>query len=104
MMSNPYLTADNVDDLGRMTMALLAELWIVRDRMAVLEQLLIERGGLTEDEIDDYVPSPALSAKLETLRDRMAAAVVGAPIAAEERSVDQILARAGLKRPNPANA
>ncbi|CAN5298309.1 hypothetical protein BH10PSE4_BH10PSE4_38480 [soil metagenome] len=103
-MSNTYLTADNVDDLGRMTMALLAELWIVRDRVAVLEQLLVERGSLTDGEIDDYVPAQAFSAKLETLRDRMAAAVVGAPIAAEERSVDQILARAGLTRPRPVTA
>jgi hypothetical protein len=103
-MSDSYLTAENVDDLGRMTMALLAELWIVRDRMAVLEQLLVERGGLSEGAIDDYVPAAAFSAKLEQLRDRMAGAVVGAPVAAQERSVDQILARAGLARPKPAVA
>jgi hypothetical protein len=104
MMSNTYLTAENVDDLGRMTMALLAELWIVRDRVAVLEELLVERGGLAAGEIDDYVPNGAFAARLEILRDRMANAVVGAPIAAEERSVDQILARAGLTRPQPATA
>ncbi|WP_421738086.1 hypothetical protein [Caulobacter sp.] len=103
-MSKTYLTAENVDDLGRMTMALLAELWIVRDRVAVLEQLLIDRGGLTADEVDDYVPTGAFAVQLETLRDRMANAVVGAPIAAEERGVDQILARAGLTRPHPVTA
>jgi hypothetical protein len=103
-MSTPYLTADNVDDLGRMTLALLAELWIVRDRMAVMEQLMIERGALAAGEIDDYAPDAALADTLERLRTRMATAVVGAPIAAVERSVDQILTRAGMARPTPAIA
>lgn len=103
-MTTPYLTTDNVDDLGRMTLALLSELWIVRDRMAVMEQLMIERGALTAGEIDDYVPGVDLSATLDVLRTRMATAVVGAPIAAVERSVDQILARAGMARPTPATA
>jgi hypothetical protein len=103
-MTTPYLTTDHVDDLGRMTLALLAELWIVRDRMAVMEQLMIERGALTAGEIDDYVPDAGLADTLERLRTRMATAVVGAPIAAVERSVDQILARAGMARPAPATA
>jgi hypothetical protein len=103
-MSNTYLTTDHVDDLGRMTLALLAELWIVRDRMAVMEQLMIERGALAPNEIDDYVPDAALGETLDRLRTRMATAVVGAPIAAVERGVDQILARAGMARPAPATA
>jgi len=100
-MSNSYLGPDNVDDLGRMVTALLTELWITRDRVAVLERVLQERGIVLPGEIDDYIPDAAFEAELETLRDRMAGNVIGAPLAARERSVDQILARAGMKRPAP---
>lgn len=100
-MSNSYLGPDNVDDLGRMVTALLTELWITRDRLAVLEQVLRERGIVLPGEIDDYIPDAAFEAELETLRDRMAGNVIGAPLAARERSVDQILARAGMQRPAP---
>jgi len=102
MMSNTYLGPDNVDDLGRMVTALLTELWITRDRLAVVERLIEEKGLLLPGEVNDYIPDPAFEAELERLRDRMAGNVIGAPLAARERSVDQILARAGMTRPEPA--
>ena len=98
-MSNTYLGPDNIDDLGRMVTALLTELWITRDRVAVLEQLLEDKKIVLPDEVDDYIPSEEFEADLERIRDRMAANVIGAPLAARERSVDQILARAGMERP-----
>jgi len=98
-MSNTYLGPDNIDDLGRMVTALLTELWITRDRVAVLEQLLEDKKIVLPGEVDDYIPSEDFEADLERIRDRMAANVIGAPLAARERSVDQILARAGMERP-----
>lgn len=101
-MADSYLDTGNVDDLGRMVTALLAELWIVRDRLAVLEHVHGARIGIDPSEIDDFVPDAAFAARLEQTRDRMVAAVAGAPIAARQRGVDDILARAGLRRPEPA--
>ena len=98
-MSNTYLDHNNVDDLGRMVNALLTELWITRDRLAVLEQLLNDKKLIMPGEVDDYVPTDDFELALERLRDRMAANVIGAPLAAQQRSVDQILARAGMERP-----
>jgi hypothetical protein len=98
-MSNTYLGPDNIDDLGRMITALLTELWITRDRLAVVEQLLEEKKIVLPGEVDDFIPSEAFEADLERIRDRMASNVIGAPLAARERSVDQILARAGMERP-----
>lgn len=95
-MSNKYLVPENVDDLGRMLMSLLSEVWIMRDRMAVMEKLLADKVGLDPREIDDFVPDPAFSADLERLRDRVVGSVVCAPLAGEERSVEQILRRAGF--------
>lgn len=100
-MANTYLSQDNIDDLGRMVTALLTELWIARDRVAVLERLLEEKGVLAQGEVDNYLPTPEFEATLEKLRDRMATNVIGAPLAARERSVDDILARAGMSRPKP---
>jgi hypothetical protein len=99
-MANSYLNEANIDDLGRMVTALLSELWIVRDRMAVLEELLAEHEVLKADEIDRYVPSQDVSNRIERLRDRMVANVIGAPLAASQRGVDDILGRAGLVRPS----
>jgi hypothetical protein len=98
-MSNIYLNEDNIDDLARMVTALLSEIWIMRDRMAVMEKMLADKTDVTSQALDDYVPSPEFSKELELLRDRMVNNVIGAPIAAKERSVDAILARAKLARP-----
>jgi hypothetical protein len=96
-----YLKTENTDDLGRMVLALLSEVWIMRDRMAILEDILENKAGLSLDEIDNYVPSPALEARLEELRSRLVGNVIGAPMVAREREVDDILRHAGMERPNP---
>lgn len=95
-----YLGDANIDDLARMLVALAQESWAMRDRMMVLEKLLEERAGITASDIDDYVPSSAARAEIEALRERFVAKVIGAPVAAHERGVDQILARAGMARPS----
>jgi hypothetical protein len=96
------LTEINIDDVGRMMMALAQEVWVMRDRMAVTEKLLEDKAGITAAEIDDYVADATFKAEIENLRDRFAAKVLGAPVAGRERSVDAILDRAGLSRPNSA--
>lgn len=98
-MANIYLDDQNIDDLGRMVTALLSELWIMRDRMALTEALLAEKGVVTARELENYQPNPALAAEIDALRDRVVANVLGAPLAARERSVDATLARAGFHRP-----
>ena len=104
MTRQPYLHDSNVEDLGRMLMALLSEFWILRDRVAILEEMLGDKIGVSSTDIDNYVPSPEFEARLQELRDRVATSVVAAPILAEDRSVDTILSLAGLKRPEKADA
>jgi len=98
-MANIYLSEDNIDDLARMLTALMSEVWIMRDRMAVMEALIGEKIGLSSKDLDDFIPTADFSAQLEALRDRFVSNVVGAPLAARERSVDAILERAQMKRP-----
>ena len=75
----PYLEGQNLDDLARMNTALLSELWIVRDRLAVLEKLLADRGVVKPGEVDTFVPDTIFAGELENLRDTMVKNVAGAP-------------------------
>jgi hypothetical protein len=93
-----YLAPTDVDELARMTIALAQEVWVMRDRMAIMERLLAERCDITAAQIDNYAGDAAFKAEVATLRERFAGRVLGAPLAARERSVDAILARAGLPR------
>ncbi len=95
-----YLDASNVDDLARILVALVQETWTMRDRMAITEQLLAEHTGITAAAIDDYVADAATRGEIDRLRERFVNKVIGAPIAARDRSVDQILERAGMARPS----
>jgi hypothetical protein len=90
------LNPADIDDVARILMTLMTEVWVMRDRMAVTERLLEEKAGITAAEIDDYVGDAAFRAGLERQRDQFVATVLGAPLAARERGVDQILARAGF--------
>lgn len=102
MIDNPPTDATfdsaQTDDLARMVMALAQEVWVMRDRMFVTERLLEQKAGITPDEIEDFALEPELAAQLQAMRDRYAAKVLGAPLAGKERSVEQIIARAGLTK------
>ncbi|MDG2321246.1 MAG: hypothetical protein P8L79_13385 [Rhodospirillaceae bacterium] len=47
-----------------------AEMWAYRRRMLVMEQLMLERGGITPEMIEKYVPSETLMKSWEAERDR----------------------------------
>ncbi|MDE1149950.1 MAG: hypothetical protein PW843_25645 [Azospirillaceae bacterium] len=98
-MTGPYLAPTDIDDVARILMTLVTEVWVMRDRMAITERLLAEKAGITAADIDDYAGDPAFKADLERQRDQFVSTVLGAPLAARERGVDQILARAGYSRP-----
>ena len=102
MLENPptdaTIEASQTDDLARILMALTQEVWAMRDRIYVTERLLETTSGITPDMIDDFALTPEMAAELQALRDRFATKVLGAPLAGKERSVEQIVARAGLAK------
>jgi hypothetical protein len=91
-----YLGPQSVTDVGRMLMALMSEVWILRDRQMITEHLLAEKGLLTSEEIDRFAVPAELAARIEAERDRFARLILSAPIAAEARSIPEILERAGM--------
>lgn len=74
-----YTNDEKYDALVRMNTELLSELWIMRDRMMVLEHLLEKKFGLSKQEITDFDPPPELEAELLAERDALIRRVVGAP-------------------------
>jgi hypothetical protein len=63
----------------RVNSELLAELWILRDRLTVLEHLLAAKGVVERKAIDDFVPTGALATELEKERGAIVRRVMGAP-------------------------
>lgn len=94
MIVNPkpsgYLQEIDIEALARMNAALISELWIMRDRLAVLEQLLEERGVLAPEEINDYTPREPFASKLAALRQVVVGSIVGAPFANDDRTVEAL--------------
>jgi hypothetical protein len=74
----PYLGSVEIDHLARMNTELLSELWILRDRVTVLEHLLEQGAVIKRADLDAFVPQGALAAELEAERARIVERVVGA--------------------------
>ncbi len=74
----PYLGHKDVDDLLRMNSELLAELWILRDRVTVLEHLLEQKQLIVRSAISEFVPTGELANELARERDALVKRVVGA--------------------------
>jgi hypothetical protein len=76
-----YLQNGTVEDVARMVESLTEELWILKDRVAVLEQLLVDKAVVGATEVDEHEPDEELSALLRRERQRVIRKVLGAPLA-----------------------
>lgn len=65
------LAPGDVDSLGEMLLSLARELWVLTDRMAVMEQVLGEAGIDVAARIDAYQPTELFSASLALRRKRL---------------------------------
>ncbi len=66
-----------IDNLIAVTLELGAELWVVRDRLHVMEKLLAERGVVTAEMIEQYQPSEDELAMTRQERDAFVRRVYG---------------------------
>lgn len=88
-----YLSSERNDDLARMVLALTSELWQLKDRTLVLEQLLLEGGVLSASAIDDFQPSGEFSQDLLEERLALTRRVMGAIAPMTERLAAEMAAR-----------
>lgn len=59
------LVDSDVGNVGLALIALTREVWIMRDRMAVMEAVMAEKGIDISEEIDRYQPSAEMQAELK---------------------------------------
>lgn len=83
--SSPSLHPGQLDHLGKALLLLARELWVTRDRLAVLEAVLESRGVAVSDAIRDFQPDGALAERLAAERDAFVRALV-ATLAPEQPS------------------
>lgn len=58
-------TDSEIDRWSPVVLALARELWVVRDRVRVMEALLTDRGILAANAIDHYQPTTEQQARLD---------------------------------------
>lgn len=69
---NPaYFENEVIDHLIGIVLELGAQLWVTRDRLAMIEEQLAGKGVLSQQELDQGRPSPALQARLKAEREAM---------------------------------
>jgi hypothetical protein len=66
------------DALGEAILALTSEVWVLTDRLMVLEEVLKTTGVDVTAAIESFAPTPELEKRLDARRDRLIAAVVDA--------------------------
>ncbi|QFG26210.1 hypothetical protein F7P10_38770 [Actinomadura sp. WMMB 499] len=59
-----------LDGLFNALMEVASEVWVLRDRFAVLEELLDERGEITREDLELHRPGPELRERLAADRAR----------------------------------
>jgi hypothetical protein len=72
------LTVDQLDSLGEAILALTSEVWILTDRLMVLEEVLKSTGIDVAAAVETFVPPPEFEKRLDSRRDQLIAAVLSA--------------------------
>lgn len=79
MHAPKYLEKATIDDLARMIEGLVEELWVTKDRLLVLEEVLVNKGLLPQAAVDEHLPSDGLQSVLHRERMRLIKRVLAAP-------------------------
>jgi hypothetical protein len=77
-MHDPKLNTEDVDQLGQAILTLTEELWVLKDRQRVLEELLAQAGIVSPEALDRHAPDAELAARLATERQELISHVLGA--------------------------
>ncbi len=66
-----FFAHDGVDQLVTMVLELATELWVVRERVFVIEAVAAQKGLPLKDAVEAYKPSESERAELERMRGTM---------------------------------
>lgn len=73
--NRPTLNNSDTGKLGQALLTLTKELWVLRDRVTVLEAVLEKKGIDVSNEIDSFQPDKAMQEKLDEQAKALMAAV-----------------------------
>jgi hypothetical protein len=73
-----FLLHRRIDDLAAAYVSLLAEIWIVKDRQAILEQVLARHGIPAPEAVEQFEPEGKFKAELDAERKAWVRRMVGA--------------------------
>lgn len=76
-MSTGYIGDERLDELARISIGLMKEVWLLRDRLMVLERALERSGAIERSAIDRAEPDGAAEAEIRMEVDRMIGRVFG---------------------------
>jgi len=77
-MTQPILAPERLDDVALALLTLTKEVWVLADRMHVVETLLERNGVVTAEAIDRFEPDAAFTAENDRRRRRLADGVFAA--------------------------
>lgn len=72
-----FLGNKTIDQLMSVVISMGSELWAVQRRLLTMESILDQKGTLTRESLEKFVPSPKEAAAWESLRDRYIKRVYG---------------------------
>jgi hypothetical protein len=75
-MRRQILAEDQLDDVGAAVIALAREVYVVTDRLRVLEQVLEDQGISVHEAVERYQVSPELQSELDAKREHILGAVL----------------------------
>ncbi len=82
LLSDPprrrILGAERLDDVAEAVLALTREVWLLTDRLVVMEKVMAANGVDLTAQIDAYEPDEACREELEAKRTRLLGAVLAA--------------------------
>ncbi len=84
----PILEPQDVEALGRQQIQLMTEVWILRDRVKLLEAVLESAGLLKAGQLDQMAPDATLRTALQQDRDAFVERIMG--IDPRDRTVDTL--------------
>ena len=83
-----------IDELVKMNTELLTELWVLKDRVYILEKILEEKKYVNIEEINNYMPQGDFIKFLDKERENLIKKVIEAPLKKNKnRTVNSILSK-----------
>lgn len=83
-----YLEPEDVETLARQNVQLMTELWILKDRVFLLEDMLAKQSIIDRSDFEMKEPDEALSKELEAERVAYIKRIIG--VRPEERTVERL--------------